>query len=97
MIKNLNSRLNSLGSILNHLNEGSVFLCLDLKRNWEAILGPRLGSMARPIGYKNKCLFIRLPSACHVQEISFEKEEILSRLNQHLGGRAVIEDLHLTW
>ena len=93
MIKNLDS----LASVLNHLNEGSIFTCLYLKKHWKSILGPRLGGLSKPIGYKNKCLLIRLPSACHAQEMSFEKEEILSRLNQHLKGRTAIEDLHLTW
>lgn len=64
-------------------------MCIQLKNNWENIVGSKWGEVSRPVSYKNQCLFVRLPSACHSQEMGFEKQMLLSKINKFIGIKKI--------
>ena len=75
--------MHSCSEILNHSHRESPALALiQLKKKWPQIIGPEWGKISSPAGYKNNCLIVRLPSSCHIQTALFEKEMLLSKINQ---------------
>lgn len=64
----------------------SLFKCIQLNQNWTKIIGEKWGGLSKPVGYTRKCLLIRVPSACHVQEMSFDKEIFMEKINKFSGS-----------
>ena len=56
-----------------------------LFRQWDAVLGSELSSIARPIGHRGGVLLIGCADSCAMQELSFAAPEILDRVNTFLG------------
>ena len=64
-------------------------ICIPIAENWKQLAGPKWAEESSPVSFKNHCLFVRVPSSCHIQEISFEKEAILARVNNFIGSEKV--------
>ncbi len=57
-----------------------------LRRNWEALLGPRASAIATLEGLKGWVLRVRVESATWRNELSFQREEIRKKANDLLGA-----------
>ena len=68
------------------LQASSLFKCIQLNQNWTKIVGSKWGSVSKPVGYAHKCLTIQAPSACHIQEMSFDKEVFIKKINKFSGS-----------
>ena len=88
------SNLESIASIVQSLDfqKNSLALCLYLAQNWTVILGEELSKVLRPVRYKNHCLWIQLPSSCHIQEMNFQKQSVISKIN-HTIGKPLIQNI----
>lgn len=87
------SYLKPVSEIFQNLGtQNNLGLCLYLGQNWKKILGKEQAETLRPVRYKSRCLWIRLPSSCHIQEMNFQKQEIISKIN-HALGKAVIQEI----
>jgi hypothetical protein len=62
-----------------------------LRKNWEALLGPRASAIASLEGLKGWVLRVRVESAVWRQELSFQRESIRKRANEILGAELVKE------
>ena len=60
-----------------------------LRKNWEAVLGPRASSMASLESLKDWTLRVRVESATWRQELHFQREAIKKRANALLGAELV--------
>ena len=85
-------RLKPLSDILKNAEKKSdqpstsLFKCIQLDQNWKRIIGTKWGSVSKPVGYNHRCLTVRVPSACHVQEMSFDKEIFIEKINKFSGS-----------
>ena len=60
-----------------------------LRRNWEALLGPRASAIATLEGLKGWVLRVRVESATWRNELSFQREEIRKKANDLLGAELI--------
>ena len=67
---------------------------MDLVAAYEELVGKMYCKHTKSINFKNKVLYVKLDSAALKQELSFKKEEIITRLNQKLGRR-IVEQLDI--
>lgn len=94
-MKKKNSKLNAVSEILKNSENpsdapaSSLFKCIQLNQNWTKIVGSKWGSVSKPVGYTHKCLTIQVPSACHIQEMSFDKEIFIQKINKFSGSHFV--------
>ena len=72
-----------------------AFICIYLFKNWKQIVGPQLAKDSQPVGYKNHCLWVRLASSCHIQEMNFEKQNLITKINQSLAA-SFVQDIRWT-
>ena len=57
---------------------------------WDAVAGPDLCEVARPVRFRAGELSIDVSSASHYHElVAFHAESLRARVNQHLGEEAV--------
>ncbi|MBW1989323.1 MAG: DUF721 domain-containing protein [Deltaproteobacteria bacterium] len=59
-----------------------------VREAWRAAAGP-FAEHSAPTAIKDCVLFVTVSSASLVQELSFQKEELIEELNQALGARLV--------
>jgi len=88
-------KLSSVADVLRNkkTENSSLFKCIQLNQNWTKIIGEKWGHISKPIGYTHRCLMIRVPSSCHVHEMSFDKEVLIERINK-FSGSDFIQDIH---
>lgn len=67
---------------------------LDLISAYEELVGKLYCKHTKSINFKNKVLYVKLDSAALKQEMSYKREEIITRLNQKLGRR-IVEQLDI--
>lgn len=85
-------RLSTVSDILKNSEKqsdqpsSSLFKCIQLNQNWTRIVGTKWGSVSKPVGYTHRCLTVCVPSACHVQEMSFDKEIFIAKINKFSGS-----------
>lgn len=62
---------------------------------WKEIVGEEIAKRAHPECIKNGCLVVRVKDSAWAQELSFQKQVILSRLKKHLAekDRASLHDV----
>ena len=90
------SKLQPVSQIFQNLPiQNNLSLCLYLSKNWSSILGKDLAKTLQPVGYKQKSLWIRVPSSCHIQEMTFHTQKIRNQINQALG-HPMIQDIRWT-
>jgi len=61
---------------------------------YEELVGKMYCKHTKSINFKNKILYVKLDSAALKQELSYKREEIITRLNQKLGRR-IVEQLDI--
>ncbi len=88
------SKLSAVSEILRTADSQSkqnspLFKCIQLNQNWVKITGAKWGKISKPAGYSGGCLTIQAPSSCHIQEMSFDKEIIVKKINKFLGSNFV--------
>jgi hypothetical protein len=71
----------------NH-NEDSFAL---LKEAWFALVGPQTAKNARPYGYSNGTLLVRVRNPIWRRELALHKGKLLQELNHHLDRHLVFE------
>lgn len=57
---------------------------VELWRHWDIVLGEELAILARPLGHRNNTLLIGADDHLAQQELSFQTDEILERVNAFL-------------
>lgn len=60
-------------------------------RRWPDIVGQHLAAHTTPLYIVDKCLYVKTEGAVWMQEVSFKRTEIINRLNDILGVKAVTE------
>ena len=91
-MKTRTSKLQSVSQIFQDLPiQNNLSLCFYLSKNWPAIVGKDLAESLQPVGYKQKSLWIRVPSSCHIQEMTFHTQKLITQINQALGQTMVQE------
>ncbi len=61
--------------------------------HWNDIMGEGISKRSRPEFIKNKTLYIKVADSGWAQELSFQKDIILKRLQRFLEQEAVVTDL----
>ncbi len=59
---------------------------------WNEVVGPRIGANTKPVAYRDSKLFVQVSTTTWLHELSFMREEIVRRLNEKVGKKA-IEDI----
>tara|TARA_Y100000768_G_C23797578_1_gene595565 strand:- start:387 stop:683 length:297 start_codon:yes stop_codon:yes gene_type:complete len=67
---------------------------VDLRNSWSAIMGPSIARHTTEIYLKKKILVVHLDSSVIRNELSYAKEKIVTKINEHFG-REVIEEVLL--
>ena len=62
-------------------------------RFWPEIVGPEGCKRCRPLMVKGATLFVEVRDAAWVQELSFHKQVLLSRIKQHYQGQPAITEI----
>ena len=89
------SKLSTVSDILKNSKKqsdqpsSSLFKCIQLNQNWTRIVGTKWGSISKPVGYNQRCLTIQVPSSCHIQEMNFDKEIFIKKINKFSGSNFV--------
>ena len=56
-----------------------------LEQQWIRVVGKDLGGMTRPVDYSRGLLIIAVKNSSLLTELQFFRQEIISRVNNHLG------------
>lgn len=87
--------MQSLGSILPALLK-SMGLA-DATEGWRAVsdwaelAGPRLARHSRAVGFRDGTLTVEVEGSAWMHELGFLKQELVRKVNQHLGSDVVRE------
>jgi predicted nucleic acid-binding Zn ribbon protein len=85
--------LTSLKDIMNNLfSEGNLpFNCDDgrIWKHWEELVGPMIARHAQPTWIQKKKLRVTVSDPIWLQELKFVENDIIEKINQHLGRKAV--------
>lgn len=85
----------SLGDVIRQLadeyNLKNRLTQVSVVRLWEEILGPMVGRNTKEIRFQDGVLRVRIESSALRQELEFQKDDIISKLNDSLGQNDVSE------
>ena len=56
---------------------------------WPRVVGPRVASHARAVGFQNGVLRVEVEGSAWMHELSFLKHQVLQAINRELGSRRV--------
>jgi len=59
---------------------------------WDRVVGENLACNAQPTAFKQRTLVVHVTSSVWLQELHFQKKDLIQRLNQAAGDR-VIDDI----
>ena len=86
---------NSLGNVIRQLAEEYKLKDrlnqVSVVRLWEEILGTMVGRNTKEIRFNEGVLRVRIESSALRQELEFQKNEIVTKLNDSLGQNVVKE------
>ncbi|MFN5224668.1 MAG: DciA family protein [Bacteroidota bacterium] len=86
---------NSLGDVIRQLadeyNLKDRLNQVSVVRLWEEILGSMVGRNTKEIRFQDGTLRVRIESSALRQELEFQKNEIVTKLNDSLGHMVVKE------
>ena len=91
-------KLNSISEVLRNSKKqsdqsaSSLFKCIQLNQNWTRVVGAKWGRISKPVGYNHRCLTVSVPSACHIQEMSYDKENFIEKINK-FSGSGFVQDI----
>ncbi len=60
-----------------------------IKGEWETIVGPVVARHTERVFLSKKCLYVKMTSAPLKQELFYGREQLIARINEHLGKEAV--------
>ncbi len=87
--------MNSLGQILEKIFRDpkyrSYFIEGLISGVWNRAVGAQIAAVAKPLSYENGVLQVRVESAAWRNELSMMSEEIIQKLNQHIGRDEIIQ------
>ena len=63
-----------------------------VKNGWKEIVGEHIANNTTDMSFSDKALFLTLKSAALKQELSFNKQEIIDKIN-HFCGYKLISDI----
>jgi predicted nucleic acid-binding Zn ribbon protein len=85
----------SIGEALNLLFEKSGWkpkaLELRLRNDWETIVGKTIARYTRNVYLKNQILTVYTDVPALKQELMFSKQQLIERINEYFGEKAVVE------
>jgi hypothetical protein len=85
----------SIGEALNHFLSQSRIKCsiqaLQIEDVWETIMGKTVSRYTDKLQIVNDTLFITTHVAPLKQELNFQKEKIIQRVNETLGQKVIRE------
>ena len=95
--KKLESAAEVLQGLLDNVQSplSDQFRRWQLWNNWTAVVGPRLAKNTEPVRFDRGTLFLWVPSSSWVQQLQFFKDDILARVNAHVGANWA-KRLHFT-
>jgi predicted nucleic acid-binding Zn ribbon protein len=59
---------------------------------WDRIVGENLARNAQPAAFKQRTLVVHVSGSVWLQELHFQKQELIQKLNKAAGGR-VVDDI----
>ncbi|WP_291320076.1 DUF721 domain-containing protein [Desulfonatronospira sp.] len=65
--------------------EGRHYLFVKICENWRRIVGAELADLASPVGRKKRTLILGAQDSIVIQEVTFQQEELLRRVNDFCG------------
>ncbi len=82
----------SLEGLLKKLELDKRLLGWSVLEIWDEVVGPRIASNARPVAYRDSKLFVEVSTTAWKHELSFMREDILTRINAKLK-KSVVKDI----
>ena len=86
-----NKKLDSVAKVLQGLFENSKsplsegFQRYRLEQQWSEVVGTGIGRCSRPVDVKSGLLTIAVTNASLLTELQFFREEIITKVNTHIG------------
>lgn len=71
------------------------FLRWKIWKQWNLVVGPTMAGASEPVGYRKGILVLWVKSSAWVQQMSFFKDQIISKVNLFVGFNYV-QDIQLT-
>ena len=65
----------------------------EFKNHWKTIVGDKIASHAKPAGFRGTALIVQVDSSAWAQELSFQKNTILSRIRRFVPDNKIISDI----
>lgn len=62
-----------------------------LIQGWSHVMGPIVARYTRDIAIRNQTLYIRLSSPAIRQELSMQRRELVTRLNEYVGAQVICD------
>lgn len=59
---------------------------------WDRVVGEMLARNAQPAAFRQRTLVVHVSSSVWLQELHFQKKDLIERLNQAAGG-CVVDDI----
>lgn len=84
-------KLDSVANVLQGLFENSKsplskgFQRYRLEQQWNEVVGPQIARYTRPTDYNNGLLTIAVKNASLLTELQFFRQDIISKVNTHIG------------
>ncbi|NNE07684.1 MAG: DUF721 domain-containing protein [Gemmatimonadetes bacterium] len=57
--------------------------------HWDEVVGERIAAKARPRSLDGKVLIVEVESSAWIHELAFQKDGIMKKLNDTVGGGAI--------
>lgn len=61
--------------------------------HWPEIVGEKIAARTRPECIRNRALVVKVPDSYWAQELSFQKQVILKRLQRFIRSDEIVEDV----
>jgi predicted nucleic acid-binding Zn ribbon protein len=84
---------NIIGEVLQKCQGGEGKNARMVWKYWDRVVGEKVARNAQPAAFKQHLLMVHVSSSVWLQELHFQKKELISRLNQ-AAGIQVVEDIH---
>lgn len=84
-------KLDSVANVLQGLFENSKsplsegFQRYRLEQQWPEVVGPSLGVYTRPVDFNEGLLTVEVTNASLMTELQFFRQEIITKVNTHIG------------
>ena len=74
-----------MSELIDQLNFKEKIYDSKIKSAWEELMGPVISKYTYKVFINKKALFIKISSTALKQELFNQREEIMEKVNQHLG------------